>query len=297
MTNAKKNEISATRTVGAFLNRRACSETLFCVLDRAFEQSETPNSRKLEERACSTLAGGIIGRGYQCGMLWGAALNAGAQVYRHRGNSAQAEAQSIIAAERLVKSFRERNASTNCAELTVPNIEAAGMTYFLFKGGLIRCLHRAANYAPAACDDIASCLAEQPTDVTCSPVSCSALLAKRVGATNMHTVMVAGFAGGIGLSGGGCGALGAAIWLTAMSTIKAGVDGNLWESKLFRARADATIDSFLGCSGHRFECSEIVGRRFQDVDDHAGHLRDRGCSELIERLAMQCAASTPSSSH
>ncbi len=296
MTNAT-SDISATRTVGAFLNRRACSETLFCVLDRAFEQPEKPKNRKLEERACSTLAGGIIGRGYQCGMLWGATLNAGAQVYRHCGNAAQSEAQSIIAAERLVKSFRARNSSTNCAKLTVPNIEAAGMTYFFLKGGLIRCLHRAANYAPAAFDDIASCLSEQPTSVPFSPMSCSALLAKKVGATDQHTVMVAGFAGGIGLSGGGCGALGAAIWLIAVNTIKEGIDSNLWESKLFRARADAMIDSFLRCSGHRFECSDIIGRRFQSVDDHACHLRDGGCSEIIETLAVRCAASISPASH
>lgn len=34
-----------------------------------------------------------------------------------------------------------------------------------------------------------------------------------------------------------------------------------------------------------FECSEIVGRKFEDIDDHAGYLREGGCSELIEVLA------------
>ncbi len=31
------------------------------------------------------LAGGIVGNGYQCGMIWGAALAAGAQAYRLLG--------------------------------------------------------------------------------------------------------------------------------------------------------------------------------------------------------------------
>jgi hypothetical protein len=290
-------EISSVRTVGAFLNRRACSETLFCVLDRAFEHPAKPRERKVEERACSTLAGGIIGHGHQCGLLWGATLNAGAQVYRHCGSGPRAEANSIIAAEGLVKSFRARNASINCAELTVPNIETAGMTYFFLKGGLIRCIRRAATYAPAAFDDIESSLSKPAAKTPCDPVSCSAMLAKKLCASDLHTAMVAGFAGGIGLSGGGCGALGAAIWLIAMRTIEEGVGVNLWESKPFRARADAAIDAFLGCSGHQFECSEIVGRRFQDVDEHSRHLREGGCSQIIETLAAQCAASTSQGTH
>jgi hypothetical protein len=296
MTNTTR-ELSTVGTVGAFLNRRACSETLFCVLDRAFAHPAKPEARQLEERACSTLAGGIIGHGYQCGMLWGAALNAGAQVYRHCGNDTRAEAESIIAAQRLVKSFRARNASINCADLTMPDIETAGMTYFLLKGGLIRCLHRAANYAPAAFDEVAACLSKPPTDVPCSPASCSAMLAKKVGASDRHTVMAAGFAGGIGLSGGGCGALGTAVWIIAMNTIEEGVAGNLWESKLFRARANAAIDEFLKVSGHEIECAEIVGRRFQNLDDHARHLRDGGCAAIIETLAAQCATATSQTSH
>src|SRR5512138_3332255 len=102
------NGLSSARTVGAFLNRRACSETLFCVLDRAFEHPEKPNARKPEERASSLLAGGISGHGYQCGMLWGSTLNAGAQVHRRLGSCPKAEAESVVAAERLVKAFRSR---------------------------------------------------------------------------------------------------------------------------------------------------------------------------------------------
>jgi hypothetical protein len=48
--------------------------------------------------------------------------------------------------------------------------------------------------------------------------------------------------------------------------------------------AGDTIDRFLKCTDHEFECSEIVGRRFENVGDHAGYLRDGGCSEIIEVL-------------
>ncbi len=40
---------------------------------------------KLEEEASIPLAGGIVNYGYQCGMLWGVTLAAGAQAYRLLG--------------------------------------------------------------------------------------------------------------------------------------------------------------------------------------------------------------------
>jgi len=47
------------------------------------------------------------------------------------------------------------------------------------------------------------------------------------------------------------------------------------------------IDRFMKCTDNEFECSKIVGRRFENVDDHAGYLRDGGCSEIIEVLATK----------
>jgi len=48
-----------------------------------------------------------------------------------------------------------------------------------------------------------------------------------------------------------------------------------------------TIDRFLKCADYEFECSEIVGRGFETIDDHAGYLRDGCCSEVIEVLAEE----------
>ena len=63
------------------------------VVDRSFD-----HPLKLEERASMPLAGGIMLHGYQCGMIWGAALAAGAQAYRLYGPGPQAETAAIIAA-------------------------------------------------------------------------------------------------------------------------------------------------------------------------------------------------------
>jgi len=50
------------------------------------------------------------------------------------------------------------------------------------------------------------------------------MLAQKMGLSDMHTVMAAGLAGGIGLSGGACGALGAAIWIAGMNSLEEGAD-------------------------------------------------------------------------
>src|SRR5512143_3486711 len=76
---------------------------------------------KIEERATMPLAGGLMQNGYQCGMLWGAALAAGAQAYRLLGAGPQTETEAIVASQKLVESFRARNREINCAEITAMN--------------------------------------------------------------------------------------------------------------------------------------------------------------------------------
>ena len=52
------------------------------------------------------------------------------------------------------------------------------------------------------------------------------------------------------------------------------------------AKAQVLIDQFIKTSDYEFECSKIVGRKFDDVGDHANYLHDGGCSEIIETLAI-----------
>ena len=59
---------SKLKTVCAFFKNGSCSKTLMNVLDRQFD-----HPMELEEHATHPLAGGLM-QGYQCGMLWGAAL-------------------------------------------------------------------------------------------------------------------------------------------------------------------------------------------------------------------------------
>jgi len=113
-----QNKISSLGTVGAFLNGRACSDTLFHVLDKAYDPTVKLEKRTPEERALVPLAGGIMQHGYQCGMLWGAAFAAGAQAYRFFGAGPQAEFHAIAAAEKVVEFFRGYNKTINCVDIT-----------------------------------------------------------------------------------------------------------------------------------------------------------------------------------
>ncbi len=250
------------------------------VVDRSFD-----HPLKLEEEATIPFAGGLVNMGYQCGMLWGAALAAGAQAYRLLGPGPQAETEAIIAAQRLVESFRTLNNNINCLEITGIDKSSSAMQmiiYFLIKGGVIGCFRMAARYAPVAFSEINSALSEKHIEAPSAPVSCSAMLAQKMGLSDMHTVMAAGFAGGIGLSGGACGALGAAIWIIGMNSKERG--GKI---DFKNPRAVDAIDGFLKSADFEFECSKIVGRRFENIGDHAGYLRDGGCSEIIEVLATK----------
>jgi len=231
-------------------------------------------------------AGGIMQHGYQCGMIWGAALAAGAEAYRRYGPGPKAEAAAIHAAQRVVESFRTRHDEIDCFEIT--NIDQSSSTwqqinYYLIKGGTIGCFRMASWYAPLAFDEINSALSEEVSEAPSPPVSCASQPARKMGESDMHAVMASGLAGGIGLCGGACGALGAAIWILGMKVGKE-KSGKI---EFKDPRTQEVIDRFLKHTDFQFECSEIVGRKFKDVDEHADYLREGGCSELIEALAAE----------
>ncbi len=223
--------------------------------------------------------------GYQCGMIWGATLAAGAQVYRTFGPGPQAETKAVVAAQRLVESFRVLNKSINCFEITDLDKSSTAKTIFLFfmKGGPIGCFRMAARYAPVALGEIEAILSDESIEASPGPISCAAMVAQKMGASDLHAVMAAGFAGGIGLCGGACGALGAAIWLTAM----AGSANPEGKADFKGSGVADVIGRFAGCTGGEFECSRIVGRKFASVEDHADYVCDGGCSKLIDVLAVK----------
>ena len=238
----------------------------------------------LEEHATMPLAGGIEQMGYQCGQLWGAALAAGAQAYRQFGPGPRAEAAAVIAVQRLVNSFQASYGSINCfevIELDWKNAQGKQVLKFFLKGGPIRCFAMTAGFARATRREIDVSFAGDEIEAPEPPVSCAALLARKMGADDMHAAMAAGLAGGIGLNGGACGALGAAIWLIEMNRAAAAGGSVEFNSP----EATEAIDRFVQSTDCEFECAKIVGRKFADIHDHASYLCAGGCAKVIEALA------------
>jgi hypothetical protein len=239
-----------------------------------------------EEDAAMPLAGGIMQYGHQCGMIWGAALAAGAQAYRRLGPGPGAETNAVIASQRLVESFYALNSNINCRDITGLDKSSSAwrmLYYFLGKGGTLRCFNRAVTYAKASFKSIDTSLSEKNFEAPSPPVSCAAMVAKKMGASEMHAVMAAGLAGGIGLTGGACGALGAALWIRGINSLD--LEGAKIEYQ--SPENEEVIDRFLKCTNSKFKCSRIAGRKFGDICDHASYLSSGGCSEIIEVLAAQ----------
>jgi hypothetical protein len=186
-----------------------------------------------------------------------------------------------------VESFRaQNNNNINCLEITELHESSTALqmiSFFLIRGGAIGCFRMAGRFGPVAFREINAALAEDHVEVPPAPVSCATVLAQKMGVSDLHAVMAAGLAGGIGLCGGACGALGAAIWIIGMNSLKEGAGRVGFKAP---GALDA-IERFLKCTDYEFECSAIVGRRFESVSDHACYLRNGGCSKLIEALAAK----------
>ncbi len=250
------------------------------VLDQAYD-----NPQKLEEHAVAPLAGGIMQHGYQCGMIWGSALSAGSQAYKVYGAGAEAETRAILASKAVVEAFEKEKNTINCLEITSIDKSSSSLemfTYFFLKGGTIGCFRMSAKMAAKAFDQINTSFAEEKIDVPPTPVSCATVVAEKMGASEKHKHMAAGFAGGIGLCGGACGALGAAIWINSMRKSE---DGKKIDFK--DPDALEIVEKFIKSSDYRFECMEIVGRIFESPTDHAEYIQKGGCAEIINTLAEQ----------
>jgi hypothetical protein len=262
-----------------FLKVGTCSEALCNVIGRAFGNPLVP-----EENASWPFAGGIMQHGYQCGLIWGAAFAAGARAYRLLGATPKAEAGAVLAGKKLIESFRVRNRNINCLELIEADWRKKFQVFeYFLKGGAFSCFYMAARYAPVAFREINAALSDKDIEAPSPPVSCASMMARKMGASDMRAVMAAGLAGGIGLCGGACGALTTAIWIIAMRST-AGKSGKFDYKD---PALVAAIERFLKCTDYEFECSAIVGRRFENVADHAAYLHGGGCSQIIEALAAE----------
>lgn len=262
-----------------FLKKGTCSRTFFYILNREFG-----HPMEDEEQAVDPLAGGILQQGYQCGMLWGASCAAGAESYRRcKGDCNRAIGMSIKATRHILKSFVSRTNTANCSDITeVEWGNKWGIAKYMFSGKFWNCFKLAEKWAPEAIQSAIDGLSLDQADLPEKPVSCASEVIRKMGGTNEEMVIVSGFAGGLGLSGNGCGALGAAVWMNTLRRIRE----QSYKVSFPDPVGEQILNRFYEASDYEMECHKITGKRFMTINEHTEFINNGGCDKLIDILAQ-----------
>lgn len=261
-----------------------CSRTFAHLLNREFG-----HVNEVEEQALNPLAGGIMNQGYQCGMLWGAALAAGAEAYRQNDTLEDSVIVAVSATQEIIRSFVKRSDTVNCKEIIGYDLTSVfGMARFMLKVTLqgmdnSHCFNLAEQWAPEAIEAAKKGLAYKEFNQTKHVKSCASDVVKKLGGSEDEMAMAAGFSGGLGLSGNACGALSAAIWKRMLDWCRENPDKNppYFNNKI----AKKILKAFNKETDNKILCSEICGRKFTDIEDHSKYIRNDGCKKLMNALA------------
>ena len=145
------------------------------------------------------------------------------------------------------------------------------------------CFNLAEKWAPEAIQAGAESLSEEAIELTQRPLSCASEVLRKMGASEEEMAMVAGFAGGLGLSGQACGALSAAIWMKTLAWCKEnpGKRPPYFNNK----PAKKLLKAFLEASDSEMLCHKITGQNFKSIDEHTSFINNGGCEKLIQVLS------------
>jgi C_GCAxxG_C_C family probable redox protein len=277
---AVKKKLNPRKT---FWKCGACSHAMFHLLNHEFE-----NVKPQEEKASDILAGGIAQKGHQCGMLWGGSLAIGTEAFRKYKDKNKAIAMAINASKLLVDSFHKRTHTVNCRDISKVDWDnkfdfAIHMLKTIAQGFVFSpCFNLIVKWTPEAIQAANKGLAENiNNNQPC--YSCSTEVVKKMGGTEEESIIVAGFAGGIGLSGNACGALSAAIWYKMLQRSK----NNQGKSSSMFNNPDAkkVLRTFYMQTDSEMLCNKICNRRFNTIDEHSVYIKSGCCNKLIEALS------------
>ena len=107
-----------------------------------------------------------------------------------------------------------------------------------------------------------------------------------MGGSEEDMAMVAGFAGGLGLSGNGCGALAAAVWMNALIHNRE----NPGNPAPYDPDSNDTLKVFYEETDYEMMCDKLCGQKFNTLDEHTAFLKNGGCKKLISVLAESAKA-------
>jgi len=277
-------EKRSQEAIEVFKQCGTCSQTFCHILNKAFT-----HSNKIQEQAMNPLAGGIMNQGQQCGMLWGASLASGAEAFRRHDDKELAMQVAINATQHIISSFKKETGSVDCKDVIGIDLSrTSGMMKFIIKNTLQGtknnpCYNLAGRWAQDAIQTAEESLATQPIKPSSTTVNCASQVARRMGGTEEEIVMVAGFAGGLGLRGHACGALSAAIWMKTLIWCKEhpGKSPPFFKNKASRE----ILKAFYRETDSKISCREITGQTFNTMEEHSEYLTHKGCCKLIETLS------------
>ena len=271
---SERVKLKAKRT---FIKKGTCSRTFFYILDREFG-----HPRDEEEKAIDPLAGGILQQGYQCGMLWGASMAVSAEALRKIENPGQATGLAILTTQQVMLSFVNRTESIECEDITQCDFtNKKSFIKYMLKGKFVNCFKLAGKWAPEALDAAYEGLERDQKDLPQQSLSCASEVVRKMGGSEEEMLMVAGFAGGLGLSGSGCGALAATVWKNALihNRKETGKSAN------YDPNTDLTLKAFYEETDYEMQCDKICGQRFNSLEEHTEFIKKGGCKKLIAVLA------------
>ncbi|MDP6346526.1 MAG: C-GCAxxG-C-C family protein [Alphaproteobacteria bacterium] len=289
--------ISRDQAKAWWLRCVSCSEASTTLINRT-AGAEAP----LLEQAAHLFSGGFMHQGQACGHLWGAALAAGIRAAETSRDEHIRSAATLHAAIRLAERFSDDGWAFSCRENIGADLTSLnGRLRYLRSDKPRACGRKALAWASDADAAIDAALAEFDPDAVDKPcancaVECLRGIAAPAEVPADDRCVVAGLAGGLGLTGNVCAAISVGVF--ALSLRHYADRGNRPRDGMLRAAIQELdlIDlglrrrprRLLGDFAARFgglRCVDIVGRRFDGIDDHTRHVADGGCQEVIGFVA------------
>jgi hypothetical protein len=294
-----ENVFTPASVTRQMLRRISCSETTLTILNTAAGLGW----KELEEASDPLCAGLVAEMDGACGVLWGAALAAGVRARARLSDTFAAREATLAAACGAVEAYRLAGHPMNCAQVT--GLDAWNFARYMMKGDLGVCSRLLSGLAPALHDLIDRTIDEHRQRGGAAPCrNCAVEAFERVSAAiglpvDGTSVVAAGFAGGLGLSGNACGALAAAILAVSLkyfnernrpkhSMIRSDLQGLFVGIGWMKPSMEIARQFRIRFPGRT--CASIAGRAFASSGDLSAHVGAGRCEPVLEAVVSAARA-------
>ena len=253
------------------------------------------------EQALHAFSGGFMHRGHACGLLTGAVLAAGFAARARFVDDRRRCGAALHAAIHLARAYPALAGAVDCATITEVSLCAPrGRLRYLWRRKDRLCGRLHVEWAPRARRVTDEALAQfEACGATGSCANCAVrtvqTLGSSVGIGGEDAVLVAGFAGGMGLAGNVCGALatGAFAMLAGRRLARDPLGRDSRGRRLLEALA-GTGERHGAAAGlrrafvERFaseRCVDVAGRSFPTAAEHHRFVEQGGCEDVVRFVA------------